>query len=68
MRASLYNAIDEKAVDALIEHMESFEKALGRTRMDEKALQELRQQIDMSIASYSGCSTNVGFCTESCGY
>ena len=28
MRASLYNAIDEKAVDALIEHMESFEKAL----------------------------------------
>ena len=27
MRASLYNAIDEEAVDALIEHMESFEKA-----------------------------------------
>jgi phosphoserine aminotransferase len=27
MRASLYNAIDEAAVDALIEHMESFEKA-----------------------------------------
>ena len=27
MRASLYNAIDEAAVDALLEHMESFEKA-----------------------------------------
>ena len=27
IRASLYNAIDEEAVDALIEHMESFEKA-----------------------------------------
>ena len=28
MRASLYNAIDEEAVDALIEHMESFERAI----------------------------------------
>jgi len=26
IRASLYNAIEEEAVDALIEHMESFEK------------------------------------------
>ncbi|MEE3279254.1 MAG: 3-phosphoserine/phosphohydroxythreonine transaminase, partial [Pseudomonadota bacterium] len=26
IRASLYNAIEEDAVDALIEHMESFEK------------------------------------------